>query len=50
MRKKEKNREVNVPMPRIYFFFSGAFFLAGFLATTQTSGYYIWQYFVFKIF
>jgi hypothetical protein len=33
---KEKNREVNVPMPRAYFFFAGAFFasfLTGFLAT-----------------
>jgi len=46
MRKKEKNREVNVPIPKFYFFFAGAFFssfLTGFLATTLTSGYYIWQ-------
>jgi hypothetical protein len=45
MRKKEKNREVNVPIPRVYFFFAGAFFSSffgsGFLATTLTSGFYI---------
>ena len=33
--KKEKNREVTMPLPRVYFFFAGAFFtsfLTGFLA------------------
>jgi hypothetical protein len=36
--RKEKNREVNVPMPRFYFFFAGAFFtsfLTGFFATNN---------------
>jgi hypothetical protein len=43
--KREKG-EVNVPMPRVYFFFAGAFltsFLTGFLATDITSGLYICQ-------
>jgi hypothetical protein len=36
---KKKNREVNVAMPRFYFFFTGAFFfLTGFLDTTITLG------------
>jgi hypothetical protein len=38
--KKEK-REINVLIPRFYFFFAGAFFtsfLAGFLAINITSG------------
>jgi hypothetical protein len=38
----KKKREVNVPMPRVYFFFAGAFFssfLTGFLATEITSGF-----------
>jgi hypothetical protein len=39
--RKEKNREVNVPMPRFYFFFAGAFFLTGFFATKITSGFNI---------
>jgi hypothetical protein len=47
MNKKEKNREVNVLMPRVYFFFAGAFFSSffgsGFLATNITSGFYICQ-------
>jgi hypothetical protein len=49
--KREKG-EVNVPMPRVYFFFTGAFltsFLTGFLATNTTSGFYICSQFVFKI-
>jgi len=48
MNKKEKNREVNVPIPKFYFFFAGAFFSSffgsGFLATSLTSGYYVCQY------
>ena len=52
MRKKEKNREVNVPIPRVYFFFAGAFFSSffgsGFLATNITSGFYICQYLYLK--
>jgi len=51
MRKKEKIKEVNVPIPRVYFFFAGAFFasfLTGFLATTITSGFYICQYLYLK--
>jgi hypothetical protein len=43
----KKNREVNVPKPRFYFFFAGAFFSSffgsGFLATNITSGFYICQ-------
>jgi hypothetical protein len=50
--KKEKNREVTMPLPRVYFFFAGAFFasfLAGFFAIKMTSGFNIWQLFVFII-
>jgi hypothetical protein len=40
--KKEKNSEVNIPIPRVYFFLAGAFFssfLTGFFATELTSGF-----------
>ena len=42
--KKEKNREVTMPLPRVYFFFAGAFFasfLTGFFAIKMTSGFNI---------
>ena len=42
--KKEKNREVTMPLPRGYFFFAGAFFasfLTGFFAIKMTSGFNI---------
>jgi len=45
--KKEKNSEVNIPIPRAYFFFAGAFFssfLTGFLAIKLTSGYNLCGY------
>jgi hypothetical protein len=45
--KKEKNREVTMPLPRVYFFFAGAFFssfLTGFLATKLTSGFNLCGY------
>jgi hypothetical protein len=39
---EKKKREVNVPMPRFYAFFSGAFFFAAFfLATDIASGFYV---------
>ena len=50
--KIKKKIEVNMPMPRIYFFFAGAFFasfLTVFLATEITSGCYICEQFVFII-
>jgi hypothetical protein len=47
--KKKKNREMTMPFPRVYFFFTGFFssfltgffssFLTGFLATKITSGF-----------
>jgi len=49
---EKKKREVNVLVPRFYFFFAGAFFtsfLAGFFAIKITSGFYVWQQFVFII-
>jgi hypothetical protein len=39
---KKKNSEVNIPIPRVYFFFAGAFFtsfLTGFFAIKTTSGF-----------
>jgi len=50
--KIKKKIEVNMPMPRVYFFFAGAFFasfLTVFLATEITSGCYICGQFVFII-
>jgi hypothetical protein len=50
--KIKKNSEVNIPVPRVYFFFAGAFFtsfLAGFLAIKITSGFNVWRQFVFII-
>jgi len=49
---EKKKREVNVLVPRFYFFFAGAFFtafLAGFFDIKITSGFYVWQQFVFII-
>jgi hypothetical protein len=39
---ERKRGEVNMPTPRFYFFFAGAFFFAAFfLANDITSGYYV---------
>jgi hypothetical protein len=42
---KEKKIEVNVIIPRVYFFFAGFFssFLTGFFAIKISSGFNIWQ-------
>jgi hypothetical protein len=42
-----------MPLPRVYFFFAGAFFssfFAGFLAIVITSGFNVWKLLVFITF